>query len=303
MNTDKRINADHISEEYDGQKSRVEDMKHPLFSVAMCVYGGDNPEWFDRALQSITVEQTVKPDEIVVVVDGPVPKGIRDVIDKYTEIFGGGGSLNAIYLKENKGLGNALRVAVKNCTHKIIARMDSDDISVADRFEQQLSAMMYDDSIDIIGGDITEFIGKEDNIKAVRKVPVTDMDIRKYMRTRCPLNHVTVMYKKKAVQTAGGYLDWHYDEDYYLWIRMMECGAVFANTGTVLVNVRVGEDMYQRRGGLKYFKSEAKLQKYMLDHKLIPISTYISNWTKRFVLQVLMPNSLRAWVYKRFARS
>lgn len=284
MNTDKRIT------------------KHPPFSVAMCVYGGDNPEWFDRALQSITIEQTVKPDEIVIVVDGPVPKKIRNVLDKYADI-NQEYHLNVIWLKENKGLGNALRVAVENCTHEIIARMDSDDVSISDRFEQQMSAMMSDDSIDIIGGDITEFIGAEDHVIGVRKVPVSDEDIRKYMRTRCPYNHMAVMYKKKAVQEAGGYLDWHYDEDYYLWLRMMESGAVFANTGTVLVNVRVGEDMYQRRGGFKYFKSEAKLQKYMLNHKLIPISTYISNWMKRFVLQVLMPNSLRAWVYKRFARS
>lgn len=284
MNTDKRI------------------IKYPPFSVAICVYGGDNPEWFDRALQSITIEQTVKPDEIVIVVDGSVPKNIRDVIDKYADI-NQEYHLNVIWLKENKGLGNALRVAVENCTHEIIARMDSDDISISDRFEQQLSAMMSDDSIDIIGGDITEFIGAEDHVIGVRKVPVSDKDIRKYMKTRCPYNHMAVMYKKKAVQEAGGYLDWHYDEDYYLWLRMMESGAVFANTGTVLVNVRVGGDMYQRRGGFKYFKSEAKLQKYMLNHKLIPISTYISNWMKRFVLQVLMPNSLRAWVYKRFARS
>ena len=62
-------------------------MKKIPFSVAMCVYGGDKPEWFDEALTSVT-EQTVKPDEIVLVVDGPVPESIRNVIEKHKATFG-----------------------------------------------------------------------------------------------------------------------------------------------------------------------------------------------------------------------
>ena len=116
------------------------------------------------------------------------------------------------------------------------------------------------------------------------------------------MNHVSVMYKKSAVQDAGGYLDWFWNEDYYLWIRMWLNGAKFANTGTVLVNVRVGEEMYQRRGGAKYFESEKRLQDYMLKHNMINKFMYLKNIIKRFVVQRLLPNKLRGWVFRTFAR-
>ena len=104
------------------------------------------------------------------------------------------------------------------------------------------------------------------------------------------------------MEAAGGYQDWFCNEDYYLWIRMWLSGAVFGNTGTVLVNVRVGKEMYERRGGAKYFRSEKRLQDYMLKHKMIGAGTYVLNVSKRFVVQKILPNSVRGWVFRRFAR-
>ena len=110
------------------------------------------------------------------------------------------------------------------------------------------------------------------------------------------------MLRKSVYNTAGGYIDWYCDEDYYLWLRMMLTSATFANTGTVLCNVRVGNDMYQRRGGWKYFISEAKLQKYMLNQKIITIFTFLLNVSIRLAVQVLMPSSIRGWIFRKFAR-
>ena len=110
------------------------------------------------------------------------------------------------------------------------------------------------------------------------------------------------MYKRNAVQGAGGYQDWFCNEDYYLWIRMWLNHAVFANTGSILVNVRVGKEMYQRRGGWKYFKSEAKLQSFMLKKGVIRVPRYLVNVSERLILQVLMPNKVRGWVFRTFAR-
>jgi hypothetical protein len=180
--------------------------------------------------------------------------------------------------------------------------MDSDDISLPNRFEQQLNCFLEHPEVDIVGGDISEFVDDEKDIVSYRKVPINDINIKKYMKKRCAMNHVTVMYKKKAVQDVGGYKDWFCNEDYYLWLRMYLNGAKFANTGTVLVNVRVGKEMYQRRGGVKYFKSEAKLQRYMLDRKIINIPTYLMNVGKRFIVQVLLPNKIRGLVFRKFAR-
>ena len=277
------------------------EVKKDDFSIAISVYKDDNPTYFDKALESIYTLQTVKPSEIILIVDGPVSSETNSVIDKYKNLCGT--VLKIIRLGKNMGLGNALQIALENSTYELIARMDSDDISAPDRFEQQLAVMKADFNIDIVGGDISEFVGKESNIVATRKVPTTDREIKEYMKTRCAMNHVSVMYKKSAVQKAGGYLNLFWNEDYYLWIRMVENGCVMSNTGTILVNVRTGVDMYKRRGGAKYYASEKFLQKYMLERKMISRSLYISNLTKRFIVQRLLPNSFRGVVFKTFARS
>lgn len=116
------------------------------------------------------------------------------------------------------------------------------------------------------------------------------------------MNQVTVMFKNSDVQEVGGYIDWFCEEDYYLWLRMYLAGKEFYNVKEVLVNVRVGKDMYARRGGIKYYKSEKKLQKFMKKNKIIGFSTYCTNVIKRFIVQVLMPNKVRAWAFKKFAR-
>lgn len=274
-------------------------MTHEPFSVAISVYKNDRADHFDRALESITDKQTILPSEVVLIVDGPVGAEIDQIIEKYTakyDIF------NVIRFPQNKGLGNALRVAVDHCSHELIARMDSDDISLPDRFEQQLACFLKLPQTDIVGGDISEFVGNEDNVVGIRKVPVENSEIQEYMKTRCAMNHVSVMYKKQAVISAGGYLDLFWNEDYYLWIRMQLNGAHFANTGTILVNVRTGEDMYARRGGKKYFESEKFLQDHMLEHKMINKTTYASNLLKRWIVQRCLPNSIRGFVFRKLAR-
>lgn len=285
--------------EIDNMSKKIDLNKHEPFSVAISVYKSDNPIYFDRALSSITDLQTIKPDEVVLVVDGPVSKDIDLVIKKYEDKYP---FFNVIRLETNSGLGNALKIAVENAKYDLIARMDSDDVSVNTRFAEQLSFFVNNPDIDIVGGDITEFIDKESNVVGKRSVPKSNYEIREYMKTRCAMNHVSVMYKKASVINAGGYQDWFWNEDYYLWIRMWLNGAKFANTGTVLVNVRVGEEMYQRRGGAKYFNSEKGLQDYMLQHNMINYITYLNNVGKRFVVQKLLSNKIRGWVFRTFAR-
>ncbi len=274
--------------------------KHEPFSIAISVYKSDKPSLFDRALSSIIEMQTIMPDEVVLVVDGIVSEELNAVINKYENKYN---IFNVIRLEKNGGLGKALKIAVENAKYNFIARMDSDDVSVPTRFEQQLKYFELHPETDIVGGDITEYIGEVSNIVGKRSVPKTNPEIGEYMKTRCAMNHVSVMYRKSAVQDAGGYQEWFWNEDYYLWIRMWLKGSTFANTGTVLVNVRVGEEMYQRRGGSKYFESEKRLQNYMLKHKMISRLTYVKNVVKRLIVQKMVPNKLRGWIFRNFARS
>lgn len=207
-------------------------------------------------------------------------------------------AFRAVYLPENRGLGNALRVALEHCSNELIARMDSDDLSIPDRFRKQLNVFVQAPDTDIVGGSITEFVGDPDHITGVRAVETTDGTIKADMKKRCAMNHVSVMYKKSAVLAAGGYLDWFWNEDYYLWIRMMERGCRFANVPEPLVNVRTGADMSKRRGGWKYFCSERGLQKYMLDHRMIGLPRYLYNVAARFFGEVLAPNWVRTLLFR-----
>lgn len=267
------------------------------FSVSMCVYKNDNTEHFRVALDSI-INQTLMPDEVVLVVDGPVTDSTNSVIKSYEkEAY-----FKVIRLAENVGHGNARRIGLENCTNELIALMDADDISVPNRFEKQVKCFEQNQHISIVGGNITEFIDSVDNIVGVREVPQDNNHIKQYMKKRCPFNQMTVMFKASDVNKAGGYLDWYQNEDYYLWIRMYKSGATFKNLKESLVLVRVGIDMYSRRGGWKYFLSESKLQKYMLDSKINGLLTFIKNVTIRFILQVLMPNKIRGFIFKNFAR-
>lgn len=268
------------------------------YSVLMSVYNKEKPEYLCLSINSI-LNQTIPPDEFIIVKDGSLSLELESILKGYSmsnSIF------NVIGYKENKGLGYALNYGLNYCRNELVARMDSDDIARHDRCEKQLKEFEKNSSLEIIGGDIAEFTDSPNNIVAYRKVPTNDSEIKEYMKTRCPLNHMTVMFKKNAVIKAGNYQDWFWNEDYYLWIRMMKQGCIFANTGDVLVDVRVDDDMYLRRGGKKYFDSEIGLQKYMLKNHIIGYKTYIKNVGKRIIVQILLPNRVRGWVFRKFAR-
>ena len=270
------------------------------FSVCTSVYKNDNPEYVGTALDSMLVNQTVKPTEIVLVQDGPVPSGLSVLLSEYEEKYPD--VMHIFRFEKNGGLGNALKLGVENAKYDIIARMDSDDICLPDRFEKQLAYLEMHPECDIVGGQMTEFIDRPDNIVGRRAVPLTNDEIYDFMKSRCALNHVTVMFRKAAVLKAGNYQDWFWNEDYYLWVRMMMNKCVFANIPDVAVNVRSGADQYARRGGKKYFDSEIGIKKLMLKNGMITKTQFAVNYVQRLIIQLLLPNSVRGWVFRTFAR-
>lgn len=269
------------------------------FSVLMSVYKNDVAENVKTAVKSI-VEQTARPSQVVIVVDGPVPndtlQALNDLQKEYVDLI-------EIYpLEQNVGLGNALKEGMKYCKYELVARMDSDDIAVDSRFEKQLAMFENDDELSIVGSDIAEFIGDESNVVSVRDVPQEHNEICEYLKKRCPFNHMTVMFKKSQVEKAGGYLHWFYNEDSYLWVRMYLAGCKFANIKENLVYARINEDTFYRRGGKKYYNSERDLFKFMLNNKVINKSQYRKSCFMRYIIQVLMPNRIRKFVFLKLMR-
>lgn len=272
---------------------------HIPFSVCMSVYKNDNPKDVLTALRSISKDQTVRPTEIILVVDGPIPQELDKTISDFSK---GYATLTLLRLEANQGHAVARQTAIETAACEWIAIMDSDDIARPDRFEKQLHFLAANPEVDILGGQIEEFIGSPDNIVGKREVPLQDNDIKHYLKARCPMNFVTIMAKKQVLENAGGIIDWYCEEDYYLWIRLALQNAVFANCPETLVDVRVGAEMYQRRGGWKYFKSERGIQRYMWKHHLISFPRYVYNVLGRFVVQVLMTNKVRSFVFQKLFR-
>lgn len=268
------------------------------FSVCMSVYKNDNAADLRDAVWSI-YNQSCPPDEIVLVIDGPVPVVMSNTIADLQEETG---IMKVIRLEKNMGHATARQTGLDAAKNELCAVMDADDISVPVRFEKQLKAFETHPDVSVVGGLIKEFIHQPDNVVGARFVPEHDAEIKEYLKSRCPMNLVTVMLRKSDVMKVGGYQDWYCEEDYFLWIRLALGGYKFYNIQENLVNVRVGKEMYQRRGGMKYFRSEARLQKYMLDHKVISLPRYLYNVAIRWAVQVVMPNSVRGWVFQTFAR-
>ena len=260
---------------------------HIPFSVCMSVYKNDNPKDVLTALRSISKDH------------GPIPQELDKTISDFSK---GYATLTLLRLEANQGHAVARQTAIETAACEWIAIMDSDDIARPDRFEKQLHFLAANPEVDILGGQIEEFIGSPDNIVGKREVPLQDNDIKHYLKARCPMNFVTIMAKKQVLENAGGIIDWYCEEDYYLWIRLALQNAVFANCPETLVDVRVGAEMYQRRGGWKYFKSERGIQRYMWKHHLISFPRYVYNVLGRFVVQVLMTNKVRSFVFQKLFR-
>lgn len=269
------------------------------FSVCMCVYHKDNARDFKAAVESIYDNQTLKPTEVVIVADGP----IYGELDEYvSSLERQGNPYKIIRLPQNLGHAGARRTAFEAASNEIVAIMDADDISLPDRFEKQIQFMNTHPDVAVVGGQIEEFIDSTDNVVGKRIVPCRHEEVLIWLKGRCPFNQVSVTMLRSPGSAVGGYLDWYCDEDYYLWIRMAETGCRFANLPDTLVNVRVGKDMYRRRGGWRYFKSEARLQGYMLRHHIISLPRYCYNVLGRFVVQVAMPNRLRGFIFQKLFR-
>ncbi len=268
------------------------------FSVLLSVYYKEKPEYLREAIDSI-INQTVKPTEIVLIKDGKLTEELEKAIKDYD--ISNYGLFKIVALEKNVGLGEALRIGVNNCSNEIIARMDTDDICVPDRFEKQIKFLAKHPEVDLVGSYISEFEGDINNIIALRKVPVTVEEVNAFAKTRNPLNHVTVMYRKNSIIFAGNYKPFLWNEDYYLWVRLINNNGKIMNIPEPLVYVRAGSEMYQRRGGLKYVKNEVGLQKEFLNMGFISLPKFISNVTKRTIVRVV-PNNLRSYIYRKFLR-
>lgn len=268
-----------------------------MFSVLLSLYIKEQPSYLIQCLDSL-FSQTLLPAEIILVKDGPLTAELDAIVSDYSVRYP---VLKVVALSQNQGLGRALNEGLKHCSYDLVARMDTDDISKPNRFEKQIAVFQKFPDLDLVGSWIDEFENTPQEIMSIRKVPQFHEDILKYCKMRSPINHVSVMFKKSAVISAGSYMHFPLLEDYYLWVRMLMNGAKFYNIQESLVYVRTSPAMFKRRGGWKYGMDECRFQTLLWKSGFLSLPEYVRNVAIRLTTR-LMPNALRAWVYKRLLR-
>lgn len=268
------------------------------YSVLMSVYHKERPEYLKQAIESIQV-QSLSTNDFVLVCDGPLNDELDAVIQ--TKQLEMGENLNVVRLAKNGGLGNALNEGIKHCKNELVARMDSDDIAYPDRCEKQIAVFNTHSEVSICSGIVEEFT-TDPNTVDTRRVPLeTNAEIIEFAKKRNPFNHPCVMYKKSAVKAVGSYQDFYLLEDYYLWLRILMAGYQGYNIQEPLLHMRAGSDMYKRRAGWKYAKTQAKLFKFMKQQGFIGNGQYIKSCVIRSG-SALAPNWLRKFMFERVLR-
>lgn len=268
------------------------------FSILLSVYKNEKPEYLQVALESI-VNQTLMPNEIVIVQDGPLTSALEFVINKFKSKYSK--LVQVLCFEKNRGLGPALHDGVLACKYEWIARMDTDDIAYPCRFEKQFEYLAEHQEIAMVGSWITEFSNDSAHPDTITKLPVNYEEIKTYAKRRNPFRHMTVIYKKSAVLDSGNYRDFLWFEDYDLWVRMIQKGYLVANIPEVLVNVRADDEMFARRGGWKYWKQDMKFQRFLFQADFINLFDFLSNIMLRTAMRSV-PNSLRVIFYNKCLR-
>lgn len=268
------------------------------YSVLMSVYYKEKPEYLKQAIDSIQT-QTLPTDDFVLVCDGSLNDELDSVImAKQQEM---GTVLNVVRLAKNGGLGNALNEGIKHCKNELVARMDSDDIAYTDRCEKQIEVFNTHPEVSICSGIVEEFTTEPNVVDTRRVPPESNAEIIEFAKKRNPFNHPCVMYKKSAVEATGSYQDFYLLEDYYLWLRMLMAGYQGYNIQEPLLHMRAGSEMYLRRAGWKYAKTQVRLFTFMKQQGFIGNSQYIGSCVIRSG-SALAPNWIRKFMFGKVLR-
>ncbi|MGK8802553.1 glycosyltransferase [Acinetobacter seifertii] len=227
------------------------------FSVLLSLYFKENANFLNECFESIWFKQTLRPSEIVLVLDGPLDIDLNKIVEKWVKLIGI--SLKVVPLNQNIGLGRALNEGLKHCSNDWVFRMDTDDICTPDRFEKQVAFIEQNPDVVLFSSQVMEFNQDIIDADVIKSVPLTHDEIKKFAQKRCPFNHMTVVYRRDVILSLGGYQHHLFMEDYNLWLRVIGNNYKVANLPDILLYARVGNGMHARRKGFQYIKSEKQL--------------------------------------------
>ena len=268
------------------------------YSVLMSLYIKEDPEYLKLAVDSM-LNQTVPPDEIVIVEDGPLTNLLYEVLAEYDKNHKG--LFTRVVNEKNLGLGLALNNGLKACRNELVARMDTDDISKPDRCEKQLAAFEKAPELSIVGAFVDEFYDNPDVVVSTRAVPIEHKDIYEFAKRRSAFNHPAVMYRKSKVMENGGYSDLKRNQDVDLFGRMIFSGCKAHNIGESLLLFRSNDNLAKRRKSWQNTKSYIDTIKKFWKMGYSGFGDYVIVACAQTAV-FLMPSKLQHWVYKNFLR-
>ena len=263
----------------------------------LSLYDKENPAWLEACLDSIINKQTLPPTQIILVEDGPINISLSGVLDNYQKVKKV--DFRRVKLEQNVGLGSALKVGLESCSFELVARMDTDDVAEPIRFEKQIEFFLENPDIDILGTSALDIDEHGEVLKIQRKLPEKSEDIYKNMWA-CPILHPSVMFKKSFILAVGSYsTSLKRRQDYELWFRCAEAGAVFHNLQEPLVKYRITAQSY-RKNSFDVSLIQAKIGLRGALSLKLGFKAYIGVFYP--VLKSILPNSLRLFLIDKLKR-
>ena len=260
------------------------------------IYKNTKASELAETFESIKI-QTHKPKKVVLVLDGYIQKKVLELVDKYSSIL----PIKKISLKNNAGLGIALKKGLLECESKIVLRFDTDDINLARRAELIVAELEKGD-LDIVGTNIYEFEHNPQIRLSRKKMPLTHKSISRAIIFRNPINHPSVGFLRNSIlKVNGGYRHFPFYEDYDLWIRALYSGLKFRNIDEELVALRI-TDQRARRRGIKLINSEIRLLVIFLKHSFLHGLFFIPSCFFRIIF-ALLPVKIISFCYELFLRT
>lgn len=257
-------------------------------TVILNVWRGDALRSIQRSVKSI-LAQTHQPEELLIVVDGP----LEDSVDKFISSITAQTSIPVrfVRIEAAQGLWNARNVGLKEARTELVALQDADDVMHPQRLELQ-TYHLKKGNYDVLGTACVEFDEQSGLIIGIRRTKNTVFEVRHQARWVNPLNHSSIMLRRASVLDCGGYRDVHFAEDYDLWLRMIGAGLLVTNCAYLLQALAVDAKLLRRRGGLKFVKSELMIDKTIRDQLTHGILFRLSRLTFRLIYRV-GPMSIR----------
>ncbi|MGP9682727.1 MULTISPECIES: glycosyltransferase [unclassified Brachybacterium] len=281
------------------------DRSTPPFVVLMPLWGRDVPDRVELAISSATVDQHLRPDLLLLTVDGPLPAALEGLVARVVD--GEFGPAEVLRHDAHRGVAAALQDGLEASPYELVARADADDICRPERFALQIPRMRGDAGglapLDLLGGSMREF---NDRIAPgdgpLRSRPLEHDQIVEYLPHHSPFHHPTVVMRRSVALAVGGYRVLPLLEDYWLWERMMLGGARMGNIEEVVVDYRVDEDLFARRGGWRLYSSDLRLQRRFVIDRVTTPCQFLQNLVLRGVYRFI-PGQLRRIGYRKFIES